>query len=209
MINIFNKLLLTLLIISTGCDFNPKTNNSEDVNISYNLITPGSGIYAITDKNIRPNKIEGKNYEKVYRDENGIIKIERYNQRGELSDNFSVPAITLFEYDNENNVKYIKYYSSNGNPAENETFGYWSVEYIYDELNRVRMEIYRDSNSKFLTVPRDEMGNIADLDFIAPFISYEYLRNDIRIKAFDQNFNLLKAKIGEKPCIPFIDCGDE
>lgn len=208
MINTFKNLLLTILIIMTGCDFNPKTNISTDVKISYNLITPGDGIYAIIEKNISADKIEGNNYEKVYRNKNGIIKLERYNQNRELSDNFSVPAVTKFEYDSDSNVKYIKYYSSSGNPAENEIFGYWSVEYIYDELNRVRIEIYRDSNSEFLTVPRDQNGNIADIDFIAPFLTYEYLENDIKIKAFDQNFNLLKEIIGAKPCIPFIDCGD-
>ena len=71
------------------------------------------------------------------------------------------------------------------------------------------MEIYRDSKSRFLKVPCDMNGKIIKQDFLAPIITYQYLDDKLRIKAFDQNFNLLKEVIGNKPCIPFIDCGDD
>ena len=70
------------------------------------------------------------------------------------------------------------------------------------------MEIYRDENYKFLNVPRDDSGNIAKIDFLAPVLTYEYLGDALKIKALDQNFNLLKEVVGDKPCVPFIDCGN-
>ena len=94
------------------------------------------------------------------------------------------------------------------NKWEDDIFGYWSIEYIYDETGRVRMEIYRDAEFKFLRVPRNMSGDIAKKNFIAPILTYEYNNDTLKIKAFDENFNLLKEAIGDKPCIPFIDCGE-
>ena len=102
----------------------------------------------------------------------------------------------------------MRYFDKDGRKWEDDVFGYWSVEYIYDEKDRVRMEIYRDAESRFLEVPRDNSGNIAKINFLAPVLSYEYIDNKLRIKALDQNFNLLKEVLGDKPCIPFIDCGE-
>ncbi len=70
------------------------------------------------------------------------------------------------------------------------------------------MEFYKDVNSKFLEIPKDSTGKIIYKNFISPILSFEYLKNKIKIKAFDKNLNLLKESIGNKPCIPFIDCGE-
>ena len=105
-------------------------------------------------------------------------------------------------------LKYLRYFDSFGNKWEDDLFGYWSIEYIYDNQNRIVMEIYRDSYSSFLEVPLDENKNISSNNFIPPILTYEYLDDNFRIKAFDKNFNLLKEVIGDKPCVPFIDCGE-
>lgn len=202
------KLLILLLIgfvfMSTGCE--PKA--SEKNIVKYNLVKPGNGIYVVTEKNVGKEKINNSAHEKIYYNNNRIIKVERYDDNGSLTDNFSVSATTVFEYDSDNNVKMIKYFDKDGNKAEDELFGYWSIEYIYDEQSRVRMEIYRDADSKFLTVPRDNSGEIAKINFISPVLTYEYLDDKLKIKALDKNFNLLKEVFGDKPCIPFIDCGE-
>lgn len=198
-------LILSLMLISCIS----KTNNSEITeSIQYNLIQPGNGIYMITKKNVEEKQTNNFDYEKIYYEKKNIVKIERHDKKGNLTDDFSVSAITIFEYDPSGNVKFIKYFDKNNTPAEDDIFGYWSIEYIYDELNRVKMEIYRDAKSKFLTVPRDNSGEIAKVNFISPVLTYEYIGDQIRIKALDKNFNLLKEVYGDKPCIPFIDCGE-
>jgi len=171
-------------------------------------VRPGNGIYVITEKNVDKERIINNNYEAVYYDSDKIMKIERYDQNGKLSDKFSVAAISSFDYDGNGNVKFLKYYDKEGNKSEDEVFGYWSIEYIYDELNRVRMEIYRDANSKFLEVPRDNSVNIAKINFISPVLTYEYIDDKLKINALDNNFNLLKEVLGDKPCVPFVDCGE-
>lgn len=199
--------ILLILFMLTNCA--PKSNNSEIKNrIQYNLIQPENGIYVITEKNVEEKQTGNFDYEKVYYENDKTVKIERYNKKGNLTDNFSVAAITNFEYDPNGNVKFIKYYDKNNSPAEDDLFGYWSIEYVYDEQNRVKMEIYRDAESKFLTVPRDNSGEIAKINFISPVLTYEYIGDRIKIKALDKNFNLLKEVYGDKPCIPFIDCGE-
>lgn len=191
-----------------GCDENPSSEIDNKTVIKYNIIEPGNGIYVIKEKGLAKDEVQGENYEAVYYDGEDIIKVERYDKSGKLTDDFSVAAVTSFEYDESNRVKYLRYFDKDGSNWEDNTFGYWSIEYIYDENNQVRMEIYRDGESKFLKVPRDNMGNIAKVNFLAPVLTYEYLEEGIRIKALDQNFNLLKEIVGEKPCIPFIDCGE-
>jgi hypothetical protein len=162
----------------------------------------------ITQKNVEEAVTKNLNFEKIYYEKDKVVKIERYNKNRVLTDDFSVAAITNFEYDPNGNVKFIKYYDKNNIPAENDLFGYWSIEYIYDEQNRVKMEIYRDAESKFLTVPRNNSGEIAKINFISPVLTYEYIGDQLKIKALDKNFNLLKEVYGDKPCIPFIDCGE-
>ncbi len=171
--------ILLILFMLTNCA--PKSNNSEIKNrIQYNLIQPENGIYVITEKNVEEKQTGNFDYEKVYYENDKTVKIERYNKKGNLTDNFSVAAITNFEYDPNGNVKFIKYYDKNNSPAEDDLFGYWSIEYIYDEQNRVKMEIYRDAESKFLTVPRDNSGEIAKINFISPVLTYEYIGDQIK-----------------------------
>jgi hypothetical protein len=199
--------ILIFILLLTSCI--SETNNSEvKERIQYNLIQPGNGIYVITKKNVEEKQTSNFDFEKVYYENDKKVKIQRYNKKGNLSDDFSVAAVTKFEYDPNGNVKFIKYFDKNNTPAEDDLFGYWSIEYIYDEQNRVRMEIYRDAENKFLTVPRDNSGKIAKINFISPVLTYEYLGDQLKIKALDKNFNLLKEVYGDKPCIPFIDCGE-
>ncbi len=201
---IYTILFAFLFIVScTSC-----VNNNNQASLSYNLIQPQNGIYAITKKNVGKKELTNNYYEKVTSENNKVIEIERFDKRGNLTDELSTSAITKFEYNLNGTVHFVKYYDKYNNPAPDKKFGFASIEYIYDELGRVRMEIYRDKNFKFLDVPKDDKGNIAKVDFISPVLTYEYLDNELKIKALDQNFNLLKEVVGNKPCIPFIDCGN-
>lgn len=202
------EVLLLLAFIFTVSSCSTDENNNLNSSLKYNIIEPGNGIYAIIEKNVNKSKTENKNFETVYYQDDKILKIERYNTAGILTDEFDVAAVTVFEYNTQGNVKYLKYFDKNGNHSEDEVFGYWSIEYVYDEQNRVRMEIYRDKDSKFLEVPRDNSGNIAKLNFLSPILTYEYSDDTLIIKALDENFNLLKEVYGDKPCVPFIDCGE-
>ena len=201
-------LVITLLLGLLSCI--EKSDSAENYDsIKYNLVEPGTDIYVIKEKNVAEDKTRNKNFEAVYFQGDRPVKIERYDESGKLTDAFSVSAVTKLEYDGEGRVKYLKYFDKNGTRWEDDVFGYWSIEYIYDENNRVRMEIYRDAESRFLEVPMDNSGTIAKINFLAPVLAYEYIGNKLKIKALDQNFNLLKEVYGDKPCIPFIDCGEE
>lgn len=177
--------------------------------VRYNIIKPETGIYAIIEKDVNEQKLANNYYEKNYYRNETLHKIERYNLKGQMTDELSVSAITKFEYDSDNNVKFAKYFYINGNKAVDKTFGFHSIEYIYDNLGRVKVELYRDEKFNFLKVPRNNFGEIEKTNFLSAVIVYEYLDNKIIIKALDQNFNLLKEVIGEKPCLPFIDCGEK
>ncbi|NNJ52620.1 MAG: hypothetical protein HKP17_05580 [Ignavibacteriaceae bacterium] len=200
--------LLTAIIILLSIQCTQQELRDVNNQVKYNIIEPGNGIYAIVEKDVNKKKTTDNNFETVYYDNDKIVKIERYNKSGELTDEFDVAAVTQFEYNLDGNVKYLKYFDKKGNRSADEIFGYWSVEYVYDEHNRVRMELYRDANSKFLEVPRDNSGDIAKVNFLSPVLTYEYIDNKLKIKALDQNFNLLKEVYGDKPCVPFIDCGE-
>ncbi|MEE9431000.1 MAG: hypothetical protein V3V16_08175 [Melioribacteraceae bacterium] len=201
-------LLLTLLFISLLTACIKEVKKTTDNNVQYNLIEPGNGIYAIIEKKVTEEKLKNNFYEKIYFDKTLPIRIERYDKSSKLTDKLSVAAITKFEYNSDKKVKRVKYFDSQNKKAVDEEFGYHSIEYIYDELGRVRMEIYRDADSRFLEVPRDDSGNIAKVDFLSPVLTYEYVGDKLKIKALDQNFNLLKEVVGDKPCVPFIDCGE-
>ena len=204
-----SRFFLSFLIIVTTFSCSNKEELDNKINeVQFNLIQPQNGIYVILKRNALKYEINDNYYEKITLQNNLPIKIERFDKQGKLTDELSTPAVTAFEYNSNNNVKYLRYFDKNGNNAQDELFGYWSIEYIYDELNRVRMEIYRDSENKFLRVPRDDSGNIAKINFLSPVLTYEYINDKIKIKALDQNFNLLKEVLGDKPCVPFIDCGE-
>ncbi len=202
------RIFITAIIILLTILCTNKEIRDTSYQVKYNIIEPGKGIYAIVEKDVTKTKTKNNNFETVYYDDDKLVKIERYDKSEKLSDKFDVAAVTQLEYNFDGNVKYLKYFDKNGNRSEDEIFGYWSVEYIYDEQNRVRMEIYRDANSKFLEVPRDNSGDIAKVNFLSPILTYEYIDDQIIIKALDQNFNLLKEVYGDKPCVPFIDCGE-
>lgn len=204
------RILFTVIIISvylTGCNVDYNNDHEEKSKVIYNIIEPGNGIYVVRKKNVKKSQLDKENYETIFYADNKVSKIERYNN-GNLSDEFSVAAITKFEYNSDGQLKQLKYFDKNDIASEDEIFGYSSIEYIYDEKDRVRMEIYRDKNNKFLEVPVDNYGNIAKVNFISPILTYEYIDDKLKIKALDKNFNLLKEMIGDKPCIPFIDCGE-
>ncbi len=199
---------LTTIAFLFGCQNDLQKPKVTESTIKYNLIEPANGIYVIIKKNVKKEDLPDNYYEAVYYNNGKISKIERHNKQGDLTDNLSVAAITIFEYNSDENVKYVKYFDKGNKKAVDKKFGYWSIEYIYDEYNRVKMEIYRDADNKFLSVPRDNLGKIVKKDFLAPVLTYEYLGNNLRIKALDKNFNLLKEVLGDKPCVPFIDCGE-
>ncbi len=197
-----------LMFLFNGCIKQNGTSIQRDNTVQYNLIKPANGIYEIVKKNVDKAETKNKPYEKKYLKNNKLIKLERYNSNNKLTDNFSVPAITKFEYDSDNRIKFVKYYNKENKKAADENFGYWSIEYVYDNKDRVIMELYRNTESEFLKVPRNLNGEIIKKDFLAPILAYEYLGDTLRIKAFDKNFNLLKEVVGNKPCVPFIDCGE-
>lgn len=200
-------LILPLLAIIVTISCTQKYD--DNLTIKYNLIQPQNGIYVILDKDVNEKELKNNFYEKITSENNHPTKIERFNPSGKLTDELSTSAITVFEYAENGNVKFVKYFNKNSKPAADKKFGFASIEYIYDEFDRVRMEIYRDENFKFLKVPRDDSGNIAKIDFLSPVLTYEYLGDVLKIKALDQNFNLLKEVVGDKPCVPFIDCGND
>ncbi|MFZ1289311.1 MAG: hypothetical protein WAR79_04445 [Melioribacteraceae bacterium] len=203
-----NILKFFLTIILAAFLISSCNSSKEKIILKYNLVTPQNNIYVITQKDVSENEIKNNIYEKVSFHSNKPIRIERCDKNGKLTDDLFVSAITAFEYSKDGNVKFVKYFDKNLNPSPDKKFGFASIEYVYDELNRVRMEIYRDKNFKLLQVPIDNSGNFAKVDFLSPILVYEYFDFQIKIKALDQNFNLLKEVVGEKPCIPFVDCGE-
>ncbi|MDX1700685.1 MAG: hypothetical protein R3250_08715, partial [Melioribacteraceae bacterium] len=152
-------MMLGLLLL--GCEEDTIREIADQTTIEYNIIEPANGIYVIKNKDLSKSEVEGENYEAVYYNGDNIIRVERYDKDGKLTDDFFVAAVTSLEYDDSSRVKYLRYFDKDGKRWEDNTFGYWSIEYIYDENNQVRMEIYRDAESKFLEVPRDNKGNIA------------------------------------------------
>lgn len=196
-------IFINILILLASCGL-----FKEKLVVKYNLISPKNNIYEIIKKDVSENEIKNNFFEKTSLLHNKPIKIERCDKNGKLTDELFAPAITTFEYYENGNTKFVKYFNKILKPFSDKNFGFASIEYVYDELNRVRIEIYRDENFKFLKIPYDTTGNVIMADFIAPILVYEYFDFQTRIKAFDQNFNLLKEIVGEKPCIPFIDCGD-
>ncbi len=201
---LFTAILPVFIIAS--CKTNKS--NEENTDVKFNLIKPSSGIYAVIEKNVPESKTVNHYFEKNTFEKNKLIKVERFDKSGKLTDGLFVPAVTAFEYDAQNRVKYLRYFDKVGRPALNPKFNYSSVEYIYNNAGRVIVEIYRDKDFKLLKVPKDNSGKIKQNGFIAPVLAYIYNNKNLLIKAFDENFNLIKETTGQKPCIPFIDCGE-
>lgn len=203
---VYLKLFSTLFIFIL---FNSCNNEEKDeIKTQFNLITPSKVIYSVEKRNVSDKEIKNNYYEKCFYSMNKLIRIERYSPQNTLTDDLSVAAITKFEYDGLGNLRYISYYDKNKNRSNDKIFGYSSIEYVYDELERVKIEIYRDKKLEFLKLPPHYQNNITLQNFLAPILTYEYKNNEVFVKAFDENFNLLKETEGNKPCIPFIDCGE-
>ncbi len=200
-----NVVLIMITVFLSSCGTQKKGTEMKTV---YNLIKPSAGIYEVYKKNVKEQETAGNYFEKNFYENDKLLKIERYDKNGNLTDELFIPAITKFEYDNSGKVKYVKYFGKNGRPAETPKFGYSSIEYIYDGKGRVIIEIYRNKNFNLLSVPRTESGEIKNKNFISPVLAYIYNGKDLTIKAFDKNFNLIKETKGKKPCVPFIDCGE-
>lgn len=202
------KIAITLMIFSILLISCSESNNSINEFEKYNLIESGSGIYSIIKKDVSKELLQNKSFEKLIYQDSLLIKIERYDSTGSLSDNFSVPAITEFTYNRDKMISTLTYFDRNRNKAKDELFGFHSIHYVYDNQKRVKAEFYKDIDGKFLHIPKNIDGDIAKINFIPPILTYEYVEDNIIIKAFDSNFNLLKETNGQKPCIPFIDCGE-
>lgn len=202
------KILKLSLFISTAALISSCGLLKEKYTVKYNLVEPKNNIYEIVKNDVDENEIKNNFFEKITLQNDKPLKIERCGKTGKLTDELFAPAVTVFEYYNNGNTKFVKNFDEKLKPLADKKFGYASIEYVYDELSRVRIEIYRDENFKFLQIPTDSTGSITKVDFIAPILVYDYFDFQTRIKAFDQNFNLLKEVVGEKPCIPFIDCGN-
>jgi len=182
--------------------------NVNNLKVVFNIVQPSAGIYAIVEKNVPESKTANQYFEKNTYVNGKLIKIERFGKSGKLTDSLFIPAITTFKYDSQNRVVYLRYYDKNRKIASHPKFNYSTVQYIYDEQGRVILEIYRDKNNRLLTVPKDLDGKLLNNSFLPPVLAYVYTDGKTIIKAFDQHFTFLKEMTGKKPCIPFIDCGD-
>ncbi len=208
---------LVLLILLTGLFFSsctkeyrhPNEINLGDTTAVYNLVEPTATLYEVLQKDVGIDETRDHFYEKIYLVDSSIVKIEVYDDDNELYDDSNYFAVKKYSYDDFGRVKFVKYYNKDGERAEDNFGNYWLIEYIYDDEGRIILELYRDKNFDLVKVPRNASGKIAEKDFIAPVLAYSYEDKDsLLIKAFDENFNLLKEEYGSRPCIPFIDCGE-
>ncbi len=199
-------LSVILLSVLVSCGNN---DTGEKVGVEYNLIRPSAGIYEVFEKGVSKEKVNGNYFEKNEFRNGKLVKIERYDKSGKLTEDLGVPAVTAFEYDGNGRVKFVRYFDKSEKAAETPKFHYSVIEYVYDSGGNVILEIYRDKNFDLLKVPKDESGKIKNTNFISPVLAYVYNGNKLTIKAFDEKFNLIKETTGKKPCIPFIDCGEQ
>lgn len=197
-----------LLFISLLSSCERSESNVNNLKVVFNIVQPSAGIYAVVEKNVPESKTANQYFEKNTYVNGKLIKIERFGKSGKLTDSLFIPAITTFKYDSQNRVEYLRYYDKTRKVASHPKFNYSTVQYIYDEQERVILEIYRDKNNRLLTVPKDLDGKLLDNSFLPPVLAYVYTGGKTITKAFDKNFTFLKETTGKKPCIPFIDCGN-
>lgn len=205
--HLFTNAVFIILFASVLSSCGSNEPNVKKSKVVFNIIQPSAGIYAIVEKNVPESKTTNHYFEKNTYENNKLVKIERFDKSGKLTDSLFIPAVTTFKYDSQNRVVYLHYYDKNRKIASHPKFNYSTVEYIYDDQGRVIMEIYRDKNNRLLNVPKDENGKLVGGDFLPPVLAYVYTDGKTIIKAFDKNFSFLKETTGKKPCIPFIDCG--
>lgn len=194
-------IVLLFLISLLGCT--KSVPEKEESDVRYNLIQPLESIYKIVKSNVTSDEIPGKYFEKEYFLNRNLVKIERYDQNGQLTDELGTPAISVFEYDQDDNLKFFRYYNKFGRKAEDKKLKFWSKEIIRSSSSTV-IEFYSDTTGNLLTLPSESESQS---NHIAPVIVYIETPEGTLIKAFDSEFNLLSEEYGEKPCIPFIDCG--
>lgn len=208
---------LVFIFIAAGIIFSsctkeyrhPNEKNLGDTTAVYNLVEPTATLYEILRNDVGIDETRKRFYEKVYLVDSSIVKIEVYNDYNELYDAPSYFSVKKYSYDDFGRVRFVKYFNKDGERAEDSFGRFWLIEYVYDNDGRIILELYRDKNFDLVKVPRSGDGKIADKDFIAPVLAYSYDSGDsLLIKAFDENFNLLKEEYGSRPCIPFIDCGE-
>jgi len=176
----------------------------DENNIRYNIVFPQYSINKVLESNVLPAKITGKCYEKEYYKNNKIVKIERYNKDNDLTDDLNVPAVTAFDYSDDGKLKLVRYYDKNNKKTLDAKLGYWSKEIVYSSP-KITIEFFSDTSGNLLMIPDNASERI---DHIAPVIVYIETGEGTLIKAFDSKFNLISESYGEKPCIPFIDCGE-
>lgn len=206
---LFSVLTLLVLISCTKEYRHPNEENLGDTTVVYNLIETTATIYEVVKNDIPFEETKDHFYEKVFRVDTNIVKIEVFDDENELYDDPNYYAVKKYTYDDFGNIKFVKYFNKDGKRAEDPFGKYWLIEYIYDSEGRIILELYRDKSFNLVKVPRDEKGKIEEKDFIAPVLAYSYENGGrLLIKAFDENFNLLKEEYGSRPCIPFIDCGE-
>jgi hypothetical protein len=175
----------------------------ESTNIKYNIIEPQTSIYKIIKSNVVFEETTGKYFEKRIFQNNDLVKIERYDDQENLTDGLNIPAVTVLEYNKNHKVRFVKYFNRFNKKAVDPKLNYWSKEIIYSNANTL-IEIFSDTTGSLLKLPKDKNEQI---NYIAPVIVYLNTAKGPLIKAFDSEFNLISEQFGEKPCIPFIDCG--
>ena len=206
--HLFTNAVFIILFASVLSSCGSEENKQSDLKVVFNILQPSAGIYAIVEKDVPNEKITNQYFEKNTYENNKLVKIERFDKSGKLTDSLFIPAVTTFKYDSQNRVVYLHYYDKNRKIASHPKFNYSTIEYIYDEKGRVILEIYRDKNNRLLTIPKDFDEKLLNNSFLPPVLAYVYTDGKTIIKAFDKNFTFLKETTGKKPCIPFIDCGD-
>ncbi len=206
--HLFTNAVFIILFASVLSSCGSEENKQSDLKVVFNILQPSADIYAIVEKDVPNTKTTNQYFEKNTFENNKLVKIERFDKSGKLTDSLFIPAVTTFKYDSQNRVVYLNYYDKNRKIASHPKFNYSTIEYIYDEKGRVILEIYRDKNNRLLTIPKDFDEKLLNNSFLPPVLAYVYTDGKTIIKAFDKNFTFLKETTGKKPCIPFIDCGD-
>ncbi len=196
------KYISFILIIFLACT--KSVPEKEESDICYNIIIPHNSINRVVKTGVPPEEITGNFYEKEYYKKNKLVKVERYDSQNKLTDELNIPAVTVFSYSDEGKVKLIKYYDKQYRKTLENKLGYWSKEIVYSSP-KITIEFFSDTSGNLLVIPDDTSERI---DHIAPVIVYIKTKEGTLIKAFDSKFNLISESFGEKPCIPFIDCGE-
>jgi len=200
------RIILTTIIALFAFQYCTKpVEQKKNDNVVFNIIEPTSTIYKIVNRDVSIEEISLKYYEKIISDNGRIVKVERYSPQGKLTDKLNIPAISVYDYNQDNLIISLRYFDQNNKPIKIQKFGYWAKEFIYEKDNRIKMVINRDVDRGIIEVPIDSIDFKVN-NYNAPVLVYNYEKDSVIVKAFDSKFNLLKSFSGTAPCIPFIDC---